>query len=201
MILNQQPLIAVIDSGLDQATIDWLLSFDDYVRSRSYSHDDPNKEFSVQRSSLSLFDWDQQFHHVQAQMLARIQQELGRDHPQINCESIQLTRYRPGQEYRDHYDHFNLQGYEKTVDNDRIATALLYLNDGFTGGQTEFPLLNISVVPRQGDILYFEYPSELADLLLHAGRPVQQGEKRIVSLWIRAQPWTAQDSVPDPRAL
>jgi prolyl 4-hydroxylase len=201
VILHDTPLIAQFDSGLDQSVIDWLLSFDDYVRSRSYTHSDPNKEFSVQRNSLSLFDWDHQFNDVQLKMLCRISEELGINHPQINCESLQLTRYRVGQEYRDHYDHFNLKGHEQTVDNDRVATALLYLNDGFIGGETEFPLLNISVAPRQGDILYFEYPSELADLTLHAGRPIQQGEKRIVSLWIRAQPWIAQDSTPDLQAL
>ena len=193
MILLDNPLIAQFDSGLDQKTIDWLLSFDDYVRSRSYTHSDPDKEFSIQRNSLSLFDWDHQFKEIQQHMINRIKEELEIEHSLANCESIQLTRYRVGQEYRDHHDHFNLQGHENTVDNDRIATALLYLNDGFIGGETEFPLLNISVIPRQGDILYFEYPKDIADLLLHAGRPILRGEKRIVSLWIREQPWSAQD--------
>ncbi len=193
MILCDQPLIAQFRSGLDQTIIDWLLNFDDYVRSRSYTHDDPEQQFSAQRNSLSLFDYSNQLESVTEHIIHRIYQELAVTHDLACCESVQLTRYRVGQQYRDHYDNFNLVGYENTVDNDRVATALLYLNDGFQGGQTEFPLLNISVTPCQGDILYFAYPPEHRELLLHAGRPVTRGEKRIVSMWIRSQPWTAQD--------
>ena len=76
---------------------------------------------------------------------------------------------------------------------DRCATALLYLNDGFEGGATSFPKLGITVWPRQGDILYFEYDEETYELAMHAGEPVIKGEKRIASLWIRTDVWPVQD--------
>lgn len=192
MIFYKRPLITQFDSGLDQSTIDWLLSHDDYVRSRGYQHEDERSDIVKQRTSLSLFDYEDQFRSVREFMLERIHTVIGRYHPIENAELLQLTRYRQGQEYQPHYDNFNLPGYPPVHTVDRCATALLYLNDGFEGGCTVFPRLNITVTPRQGDILYFEYDEETYDLVLHAGEPVIKGEKRIASLWIRAAAWPVQ---------
>ena len=166
---------------------------DDYVRSRGFSHGGDPDSVVKQRTSLSLFDYTDEMKDVKQLMLDRIQQELGIEHPYANTEYLQLTRYRQGQQYEPHYDHFNIEGHDEVYAVDRCATALLYLNDGFLGGETQFPLLNLTVYPRQGDILYFEYPKERAMQMLHAGLPVQQGEKRIASLWIRSAAWPVQD--------
>ncbi len=197
MILYKYPLIAQFDSGLDQQQIDWLLSFDNYQRSLGFNHEDHSSGLVKQRTSLSLFDYQDQFKNIRQAMLDIIHRELGRYHPIENTELLQLTRYQQGQEYQPHYDYFNIEQ-DKTVQAvDRCATALLYLNDGFEGGATTFPRLNITVTPRQGDILYFEYPQDAAELTLHAGAPVIKGEKRIASLWIRSGSWTAQGSTAD----
>lgn len=48
------------------------------------------------------------------------------------------------------------------------------------GGETAFPMLNLSVFPNKGMAVYFEYfysNHELNELTLHAGTPVIQGEK------------------------
>lgn len=37
----------------------------------------------------------------------------------------------------------------------RLSTLILYLNDDFKGGQTDFPELGISVEPTAGDAIYF----------------------------------------------
>lgn len=194
MILNTDPLITQFDSRIDQSQIDYLLSLDDYVRSRGFIHgaEDIDNDIVRERTSLSLFDYEDQLRDIKYHMLDRIREETGRIHSRRSAEHLQLTRYRQGQQYQPHYDHFNLQGLEPVTDVDRVATALLYLNDGFLGGETQFPLLNVTVYPRQGDILYFEYPKDRAELMLHAGLPVLQGEKRIVSLWIRAADWPVQ---------
>lgn len=193
MILLDQPLIAQFDSLIDDQRIDQLLTMDDYVRSRGYSHDSDQSDLVKDRTSLTLFDYEDQLKDVRLAMLDRIKAETGRCYDLAQAELLQLTRYRVGQEYRPHYDHFNIVGYENNTAIDRCATALLYLNDGFGGGETHFPLINVTVYPRRGDILYFEYPPELAELMLHAGLPVTQGEKRIASLWIRSAVFDSLD--------
>lgn len=106
-------------------------------------------------------------------------------------EPLQVLRYAPGQQYRLHSD--ALPG----AANQRIATAIIYLNDGFAGGETAFPDLGIRVVPRAGDMLAFDnvLPDGRPDpRMRHAGLPVTQGVKWIATRWIRARPhdpWTA----------
>lgn len=193
MILYNDPLIAEFDSGFDQETIDWLLSFNDYDKSKGFDFLNPSSALTRHRTSLTRFENNGEFKEIRQKMLDRISEVCGKPHPLVNAEYLQLTRYQVGQEYRPHWDHFNIPGNETFTENDRIATALLYLNDGFAGGETVFTSLNISVTPVQGNILYFEYPQDKADFLKHAGMPVTQGEKRIVSLWIRQNRWNFQD--------
>ena len=169
MILLDQPLIAQFESLIDPHRIDQLLAMDDYVRSRGYAHDIDKPDIVKDRTSLTLFDYEDDLRDVRSAMLDRIAEELNRCYDLSQTELLQLTRYRVGQEYRPHHDYFNVRGYENN-----------------TGGETHFPLLNVTVYPRQGDILYFEYPPDLAELTLHAGLPVLRGEKRIASLWIRS---------------
>ena len=192
MILSSQPLIAQFDSQLDQTSIDWLLNLNDYELSHGYSHQTDSSDLTTARTSTTLFDHFDRCQEIRTKILARVSDELGHSYDLAQAELLQLTRYRRGQEYVAHYDHFNLPGYNATK-VDRVATVILYLNDGFQGGQTEFPLLGITVTPRQGDLLYFHYPTDTADQLLHAGLPVIAGEKRIATLWIRSDRWPVQD--------
>jgi prolyl 4-hydroxylase len=100
-------------------------------------------------------------------------------------EALTVLRYRPGQEYRLHHD--TIQG----ADNQRIATMLLYLNGGFSGGETHFPVPDVTVTPRGGDALLFF--NTLADgrpdpASRHAGLPIRAGAKWLATRWIRAAP-------------
>jgi prolyl 4-hydroxylase len=101
-------------------------------------------------------------------------------------EPLQVLRYRPGQEYKLHIDALPPQ-----VGNQRVITALVYLNEDYEGGETDFPELGLSVRGKVGDALIF--PNVGADgapdqRLRHAGKPVRAGSKRIASRWIRARP-------------
>lgn len=110
-----------------------------------------------------------------------------------NCELIGVLRYRPGQEYKPHHD------YLPEDDNDysevkragqRAKTLLVSLNDSYEGGATVFPRLNLEFRGGVGDALVFAntdgderpYPETL-----HAGAPVVQGEKWLLSLWCRSR--------------
>ena len=107
-------------------------------------------------------------------------------------EPLQVLRYRPGQEYKPHFDAVG------GTDNQRILTMLVYLNRGYEGGETRFVRTGLSFKGEPGDALLFwnALPDGRADeLAQHAGLPVTGGEKLIASRWIRARPF----AVPPPR--
>ena len=97
-------------------------------------------------------------------------------------EPLQVLRYRPGQEFKPHRD------CTEDVDNQRVFTMLVYLNDAYTGGETEFLTTGLKVRGKTGDALLFRNADEHGrpDMnTLHAGLPVISGEKFLASRWIR----------------
>lgn len=111
------------------------------------------------------------------------------------AERMQVIRYSNGGEYKPHFDSYNLEterGRRCTAGRgQRTHTALLYLNEGFSGGATLFPSLGLEVRPRQGAVLTFENCVSGSTLRheksLHAGAPVIEGEKWAATLWFREQ--------------
>lgn len=109
-------------------------------------------------------------------------------------ESLQVLRYRPGQEYKPHLDAVAGEA------NQRILTLLVYLNDGYAGGETAFLRTGLSFKGKKGDALLFRNAladGRADDLTQHAGLPVSAGEKLIASRWIRARSFV----FPPPRPL
>lgn len=97
-------------------------------------------------------------------------------------EPLQILRYRPGQEFKPHGD--------ATEDrhNQRIFTMLVYLNEGYFGGETMFLKSGLKVRGRTGDAILFRNAADDGTpdpTALHAGLPVTAGEKYLASRWIR----------------
>lgn len=114
--------------------------------------------------------------------------------PVLNGEFLQVLRYRVGEEFRPHVDYFNEGGYcayRSLADGgQRAQTVLMYLNDGYRGGNTCFAALQIEIKARRGDMLHFHNLNK--DGLdhkdtLHAGMPVVAGKKWLLSQWIRSE--------------
>jgi prolyl 4-hydroxylase len=112
--------------------------------------------------------------------------------PEPIFESPQIMQYNVGQEFRPHYDHLDPDQPGNAADiarrGQRIATFIIFLNEDYDGGETEFPQIGIAHRGRTGDALFFA--NVTADrvpdpLTLHAGRPPTRGEKWIFSQWIR----------------
>ena len=96
-------------------------------------------------------------------------------------EPLQMTRYRPGQQYRPHVDGVG------SGSNKRVMTAIVYLNDDYSGGETAFTEFGLQVRARQGDMLLFENLRDDGALdreMRHAGLPVTDGVKFIATRWI-----------------
>ncbi|HEX8192450.1 MAG TPA: 2OG-Fe(II) oxygenase [Allosphingosinicella sp.] len=112
----------------------------------------------------------------------------------VGCgEPLHILRYAPGEQYLPHVD--ALPG----LRNQRHWTVLVYLNDGYSGGETRFDLAGVTFAGRAGDALIFrnvdaEGRSDPASR--HAGLAVTSGAKWLATRWIRAapyHPWTSAD--------
>jgi prolyl 4-hydroxylase len=109
-------------------------------------------------------------------------------------EALQLLRYTKGGEYRAHSDAITGEA------NQRIMTVLIYLNDGYEGGQTCFSRIGRSFKGAVGDALIFRNSlsgGQADPLALHAGAPVTDGVKWLSSRWIRETPF----NFPAPRPM
>ena len=80
-------------------------------------------------------------------------------------EAINFIRYNPGQHFAVHADH----GFSYTC----TVSSVIYLNDGYEGGELWFPYLDIKFKPQAGDILLF--PSTF--IYAHSSLKVTSGTK------------------------
>ncbi|CAB9519489.1 Probable prolyl 4-hydroxylase [Seminavis robusta] len=109
------------------------------------------------------------------------------------AESLQVVRYQPGEEYTAHHD-FVYPSARHRYQPTRYATLLLYLNDDFTGGQTNFPRAvnpskhdGITITPKAGKaVLFYNMlpDGNVDDLSQHQSLPVENGEKWLANLWV-----------------
>jgi prolyl 4-hydroxylase len=97
-------------------------------------------------------------------------------------EPLQILRYRPGGEYRTHFD--AIPGFT----NQRVMTMLVWLNQDYEGGETRFDTPGLALKGKTGDAILFRNAGpggERDPEAAHAGLPVKAGEKLLASRWIR----------------
>ena len=83
---------------------------------------------------------------------------------------LRLYRYAPGQKHGVHWDTVvELEGGVRS-----LLTLVFYVNDGFDGGDTDFPELEQRIVPRTGRALIFQHR------ILHEAMPVHVGTKYVL---------------------
>ena len=112
--------------------------------------------------------------------------------PQAMMEAPRVFLYRPGEEFAPHHDYLDPHdpsvAQELDRNGQRIVTFLLYLNDDYDGGETDFPLVQLRHRGAKGDALYFANTGE-GDApdhqTLHAGLPPTRGSKWLLSQWLR----------------
>ena len=108
------------------------------------------------------------------------------------AEGASVLCYGPGEQAGDHFDFLDpeVPAYRREIalSGQRIATCLVYLNQGYSGGTTDFPVLGLSHAPQRGGALLFSNvdPAGAVDRrTLHAGRPLLGGEKWVLSNFVR----------------
>jgi prolyl 4-hydroxylase len=82
-------------------------------------------------------------------------------------ERFRGYRYRRGQRFAPHYD----GSFARSKQERSLLTFMVYLNDGFAGGETDFLELRQKITPRAGQALFFQH------FLLHEGCEVRDGQK------------------------
>jgi hypothetical protein len=89
-------------------------------------------------------------------------------------ERFRFYRYDPTQKFAPHYDGC----FRRSNAEQSYLTFMVYLNDGFRGGETKFYSpeheLRVSVHPKRGMALVFIH------LQLHEGAPVVEGRKYVL---------------------
>lgn len=139
------------------------------------------------RSAIMSFDRLDLVLHI---IRERISTMLGI--PVRRLEAPQVLRYAPGQEFKAHYDFYDpsVPAFRDEIarNGQRVATLLIYLNEDFEGGETQFPSLDLDYRGRTGDAIVFysvDRDGRPNPLTLHAGLPPTSGEKWIYSQWVR----------------
>jgi prolyl 4-hydroxylase len=97
----------------------------------------------------------------------------------LKFEGWQLIKYKLGEEFKPHLDCLNKE-------NDRLFTTIIYLNDGFTGGETYFPTTEEIIYPKQGKLVIWKnlLSGKCNPKSLHSGNPVLEGTKYALINWV-----------------
>lgn len=185
----QHPRVVVLGGLLSDEECDALVAAAQprLARSRTVQTATGGEELNPDRTSDGMF-----FNRGETPLVQRIEQRIARlvNWPLENGEGIQVLHYRPGAEYKPHYDYFD-PGEPGTPTilrrgGQRVATLVMYLNNPSRGGGTIFPDAGLEVMPQRGNAVFFSYdrPSP-ATRTLHGGAPVIEGDKWIATKWLR----------------
>jgi hypothetical protein len=109
-------------------------------------------------------------------------------------EPAEILHYSVGETYKPHVDFFHASlpnfAEEMRQKGQRIKTCLVYLNDDFDGGETEFPKIGVKFRGRIGEAFVFDnvQPNGVGDMnTVHTGLPPTRGEKWLLSQWMRSK--------------
>lgn len=123
----------------------------------------------------------------------RIANTLGVPTPFL--ERFSIFHYETGQRFRRHVDFLDPAAPQFAEDlarhGQRAATFLVYLNEGFEGGETNFLAIRRSLKGRRGDAVFFHNVDARGApdrLTVHEGAAPTAGEKWLLSQFVRDRP-------------
>ena len=157
------------------------------ARSETVDTDTGGSEVNASRTSRGMF-----FSRGQTPVCARIEARIAAllGWPVEKGEGLQVLHYRPGTEYKPHYDYFDPKqpGTASVLarGGQRVGSLVIYLSSPLRGGGTVFPEAGLCVAPIKGNAVFFSYdrPHPVTHSL-HGGAPVEAGEKWVATKWLR----------------
>ena len=113
-----------------------------------------------------------EFHQLLGEYVTKYYEDYGINENAYTHSNYQLLRYKPRDQYPNHYDGPTELG--------RHISAILYLNDDYEGGELVFGLHKVVIKPKKGMLLLF--PSNYA--YQHRAMPVTKGTKYAMVTWL-----------------
>ena len=189
------PRIHVIEKFAPTAACDWLIAQAQGRLSRATIYDKATGGTTEDgRRTNSQCDLDIETSGVLTFVLRGRISAITRRQDQA-MEIAKVLHYAPGDTFAEHFDYLDpaepAYATEIAVRGQRTDTFLLYLNDGFSGGETSFPRIGLSHTGAKGDALLFRNVDAAGAPdrdTMHAGLPPTSGEKWLFSQWIREFP-------------
>ena len=189
LLAMAQPRIVVFGNLLSPEECDALIAAAEprMARSLTVATKTGGEEINADRTSDGMF-----FQRGHSPLIQRIEERIARllQWPIENGEGLQVLHYRPGAEYKPHYDYFDPAepGTPSIIQRggQRVGTLVMYLNTPEKGGGTTFPDVHLEVAPQRGNAVFFSYERpHPSTRTLHGGASVIEGEKWIATKWLR----------------
>jgi hypothetical protein len=144
------------------------------LQENSFNYKPPNHLLGIRKALIQWIDESDQ-------LISRIKRQVSEitGLPESYQETFHLVKYQEGGEYKTHYD--------RGKNSPRVKTAMIYLNEGFEGGETHFSKINRTIIPETGKLVVWDNVLKDGSLDLdsqHAGLPVEFGTKYIGVIWI-----------------
>ena len=185
----KHPRVLVLGGFLSDQECDAIIALAGPRMARSETVDNltGGSEVNVARTSRGMF-----FERGETGVIDRVERRIAAmlSWPVQNGEGLQVLHYKPGAEYKPHYDYFDpVHPGSATIlkrGGQRVGTLLMYLNTPKKGGGTTFPDVGLEVAPIKGNACFFSYDrAHVATKSLHGGAPVIEGEKWVATKWLR----------------
>jgi len=190
--LHDSPRVCLFENLIPDEVCRWLVAVSSDRLNRALVYDAvAGKDYANKNRTNSWAQFDLMSSEL-IHLLVQHRMAAASGFPLHNMEATAILHYAVGEEITDHFDFVDpdIANYEQEIakNGQRVMTFLIYLNDDYDRGETEFPKLGVSYKGRRGEGLYFinALDDGSPDLrTVHAGRPAANGEKWIVSQFIR----------------
>lgn len=191
-IVNETPRIGVSRGFIDPALCAWLIERARPLQEASFVYD-PATGRPVRDAGRTNTAGTFKLSDLNLPLILirhRIANTLAA--PQAHFERTSIFRYEVGQTFADHADYISTDfSAEIRARGQRPLTFLVYLNEAFAGGHTNFIAIDRKFRGGVGDALFWRNVDETGApdaLTQHAGDPPTSGEKWLLSQFIRDKP-------------
>jgi prolyl 4-hydroxylase len=193
-VVSERPRIAVLEGFASAPECEWLIQRSATGMRPAQVYRGTAKAQTVQsrtnsETTFTIFNADVLLSLVRERIAAAT------GVPIAHFELAKVLHYSPGERFELHADFLEPStpelAREIQVRGQRAATFLIYLNDGYEGGETDFPRVGVRYKGGRGDALLFsniDVAGAPDYQTVHAGLPPTTGEKWVLSQWIRTRP-------------
>ena len=192
-VLSERPFIVVLERFATAAECEWLIERGRPTLRRAQVY----RDSPIPQAVDSRTNSETGFTIANADVLLSLFRDRISSAAAIPVQRFEVTKllhYLVGQQFALHGDFVatNTPDLRQELERrgQRVMTLLVYLNDDYEGGATEFPRIGLRFRGKRGDALIFRNSDDAGTpdyQSVHAGLPVERGEKWVLSQWMRTK--------------